>query len=139
MCGIVVISLPITVISSNFAEEFARYTACVQSGGDGFRLTTEDFRLLNHEAAGVAGGANAAAKPASIQALQLQSNSKWGFVRSNMGLMKKAIMGGAGSAATAAALEALRAEMAELRAANSHTRAALNALLRAQGIVSPMV
>jgi len=71
VCGLVVISLPITIVSSNFSEEFARYTQCVHSGGDGFRLTTDEFRAWGYEAAGksAVAASEAAGKPVSLHAM----------------------------------------------------------------------
>jgi hypothetical protein len=45
--GIVVLSLPITILGSNFSEENARYLACVAAGGSGFDMTMGDYRAMH--------------------------------------------------------------------------------------------
>ena len=42
VAGLVVISLPITIIGSNFTDEYSRYRADLRAGGDGFTITLEE-------------------------------------------------------------------------------------------------
>jgi hypothetical protein len=159
--GLVVLSLPITIVSSNFNEEFARYTQCVQSGGDGFRLTTAEFRAAGYKGSGGASAKDlvaraAEAKPARLALLGVKkgldreaseavvSSPGGGGLAHSAGEASIRSAGAGGDAGfsasegkAAAALEALRAEVAELRAEGAHVRAALAALLSTQGIAAP--
>ena len=49
--GMLLMTLLMTIVSSNFSEELARHTACLDEGGDGFELSVAAFRSRKSAAA----------------------------------------------------------------------------------------
>jgi voltage-gated potassium channel Kch len=45
LAGIITLSLPLAVIGANFGLEYARYAACIESGGNGFELSTAEYKV----------------------------------------------------------------------------------------------
>ena len=50
VCGLVIIALPITILGTNYTDEYARYRANLRLGGDGVSMNLRELQLLDRVA-----------------------------------------------------------------------------------------